>query len=100
MRSSSKILTAFQRVASSAGLIAFFGVAGCVSTKPVAYQDLASASQLKPVTIYDGKDSQFASVSEEGRQNLAEYMQSNSRRSSGKSWKSTTQQDLARLGCT
>jgi hypothetical protein len=75
---------------------------GCASTKPNAYQELASASRLEPVrdgnnqfeytnpkadlrhyanlildpvTIYTGGDSQFGSVPEESRSTIAEYMQ-------------------------
>lgn len=76
-------------------------LAGCSSSTPIAYQGLASAQQLHPVkndekpfqyrnfaaqwgryskilidpvTIYDGRDSQFGSVSAEDRQIVADYM--------------------------
>ena len=77
---------------------------GCASTKPRAYADLASASQLRPnsqdrsgrvpynystrvdwrkytevivapVAIYRGSDSQFEKVSEQDKDILAKYMQ-------------------------
>jgi len=99
---SSAIAKMFQRFSSSAGLIAIVGVSGCASTKPPAYEDLPSTSQLKPankghdaflyahsntdmskyiavtvdpVTVYTGKDSQFGAVPEEQRRMIAEYMQ-------------------------
>jgi hypothetical protein len=88
------------RIAASAGL-SVLNLAGCASTRPVAYQDLSSASELKPVngynqfqylnpndrfknydalivdpvSIYSGTDAQFGPVSQEGRQEIAVYMQ-------------------------
>lgn len=102
MHSSSVIVKMIQRLSSSAGLIVIVGVSGCASTKPLAYEDLPSTSQLKPankghdaflyarpdtdmtkyvavtvdpVTVYAGKDSQFGAVPEEQRRAIAEYMQ-------------------------
>lgn len=81
--------------------VACLTMAGCSSSTPVAYQGLASAQQLHPVkddekpfqyrnptvhwasytkilidpvTIYDGQDAQFGSVSTEDRQIIADYM--------------------------
>ncbi|NTJ67931.1 DUF3313 domain-containing protein [Agrobacterium rhizogenes] len=77
--------------------------AGCATSEPMVYQGLASAAQLRPdpsdssgqapfsykvvvnwsqydkiivepVSIYRGKDSQFANMSEEDKQKLARYM--------------------------
>ncbi|GES43601.1 uncharacterized protein DUF3313 [Rhizobium sp. ERR 922] len=77
--------------------------AGCATSEPMVYQGLASAAQLRPdpsdssgrapfsykvvvnwnhydkiivepVSIYRGKDSQFANMPEEDKQNLARYM--------------------------
>jgi hypothetical protein len=101
MRSSSEILTIAQWLASWAAVAALVGLYGCASTTPLAYEDLPSSSQLKPVkkgndlflytdpnadirnyasliidpvTVYAGKDSQFGSVTDEGRRAIAEYM--------------------------
>ena len=88
--------------ASAALLMGAVMVAGCASsTPPVAYQQLPSAPLLRPVknseepfqyrsatadlrgysklvidpvTIYGGPDAQFASVSQEDRQIVADYM--------------------------
>ncbi len=81
--------------------VACLAVAGCSSSPPVAYQGLSSAQRLRqvdddekpfqyrnddvrsenytkilidPVTIYDGHDAQFGSVSAEDRQIIADYM--------------------------
>jgi hypothetical protein len=81
---------------------ACLAVAACSSSTPVDYQGLASAHQLRPakddetpfqyrdnavalanyskilidpVTLYDGPDAQFGSVSAEDRQIVAQYMQ-------------------------
>jgi hypothetical protein len=89
------------RTASAALLIGALMVAGCASSTPVAYQQLPSAAQLRPVknsdepfqyrsatadlrrysklvvdqaTIYDGPDGQFGSVSREDRQIIADYL--------------------------
>jgi hypothetical protein len=77
--------------------------AGCATSEPMVYQGLASAAQLRPdpsdssgrapfsykvsvnwsqynkiivepASIYRGKDSQFADMSEEDKQTLARYM--------------------------
>ena len=89
------------RIAASAGLGVSLSLGGCASTRPVAYQDLSSASELKPVkgynqfqymnpsdplrnydalvvdpvSIYGGADAQFGPVSQQGRQEIAVYMQ-------------------------
>jgi hypothetical protein len=85
------------------GLAAVALLMGCTGPKPVAYSGLASASYLKPnpggpvktpytytsqvnwqsyskvildsVTIYDGADNQFGSVSNSDKTELAQYMQ-------------------------
>jgi hypothetical protein len=102
MHSSSSISIVVQRVVVSAGFIACITLSGCASTRPVAYQDLSSSSQLKPVkdgpdlyeyknphdhlatytalivdpvTIYRGPDSQFGSVKEPARKTIAQNMQ-------------------------
>jgi hypothetical protein len=89
------------RSALSALLIGSLTVAGCASTPPVAYHDLASGSLLRPVkshdepfqyrsatapllrystlvidpvTIYGGSDAQFGSVSQKDRRVVADYM--------------------------
>jgi len=78
--------------------------AGCAGTRPVAYRDLASSSQLQPNTqdksgripysysepvdwhkytqvivepavVYRGADAQFKKISEEDKNELAQYMQ-------------------------
>lgn len=81
--------------------VACLAMAGCSSSTPVAYQELASAQHLHPVkddekpfqyrnptvrwasyakilidpvSIYDGRDGQFGSVSAEDRQIIADYM--------------------------
>jgi Protein of unknown function (DUF3313) len=91
----------FRTVATLAALIGAV-LTGCASTKPNAYQELASASRLapvrggnnqfeytnpkadlrhyanltlEPVTIYTGADSQFGSVPAESRSTIADYMQ-------------------------
>jgi hypothetical protein len=91
----------FRAIAISAALGGAL-LTGCASTKPNAYQELASASRLvpvndgsnqfeymnpnadlrhyanlilDPVTIYTGGDSQFGSVPVESRDTIAEYMQ-------------------------
>ena len=80
------------------------GFAGCASTRPVAYRDLASSAQMQPnsqdksgrvpysysqpvdwhqypqalvepVTVYHGADAQFKHVSETDKDALAQYMQ-------------------------
>lgn len=77
---------------------------GCASTRPIAYSDLASSSKLRPntqdksgrmpfsysepvdwrqynqvivepVAVYRGADAQFKKISEEGKNELAQYMQ-------------------------
>ena len=77
---------------------------GCASTRPIAYSDLASASKLRPntqdrsgrmpfsysepvdwrqynqviiepVAVYRGADAQFKKISEEDKNELAQYMQ-------------------------
>jgi len=77
---------------------------GCASTRPIAYSDLASSSKLRPntqdksgrmpfsyseqvdwrqynqvivepVAVYRGSDAQFKKISEEGKNELAQYMQ-------------------------
>lgn len=79
-------------------------LAGCAGTRPVAYRDLASSTELRantqdksgripysyseptdwhpytrmilePVTVYRGTDAQFGKVSEEDRNEVAQYMQ-------------------------
>lgn len=92
---------ALRRTAAAALLIGVLTVAGCASSTPVAYQQLPSASLLSPVkdsekpfqyrsatadfrrysklvidpvTIYNGADAQFGSVSQEDRQIVADYM--------------------------
>jgi hypothetical protein len=102
MLSSSEIHTIVRRLTSWAGAAALVGLSGCASTRPTAYQDLPSISQLRPVkdgndlflytdpnadirsyasvivdpvTVYAGKDSQFGSVPEERRRAIADYMQ-------------------------
>lgn len=98
-----KISQPFQCLGKGAlvAAIACLAMAGCSSSTPVAYQGLASAQQLRPVkddekpfqysnsdarwgrytkilidpvTIYDGRDGQFGSVSAEDRQIVADYM--------------------------
>jgi hypothetical protein len=90
----------FRALAISAALCGAV-LSGCASTKPKAYQELASASRLvpndggnqfeytnpnadlrhyanlilDPVSIYTGGDSQFGSVTVESRSTIAEYMQ-------------------------
>lgn len=81
--------------------VACLAMAGCSSSTPVAYQGLSSAQQLHqikddekpfqyrnadarlgnytkilidPVTIYDGHDAQFGSVSTEDRHIITDYM--------------------------
>jgi len=105
-----------QRLVVSAGLIACITLSGCASTKPAAYQDLSSSSQLKPVkdgpdlyeyknprdhlapytalmvdpvTIYRGPDSQFGSVKEPARDTIARYMQLEFAAALGKQFKIT-----------
>jgi hypothetical protein len=82
----------------------------------VAYQDLSSASELKPVkgynqfqyknpndplknydalvvdpvSIYTGADAQFGPVSQEGRQEIAVYMQQEFKKLLGKKIKEAT----------
>jgi Protein of unknown function (DUF3313) len=101
MDSSPHRFTFVLRIAASAGLGVSLSLAGCASTRPVAYQDLSSASELKPVkgynqfqymkpndplknydalvvdpvSIYNGADAQFGPVSQQGRQEIAVYMQ-------------------------
>jgi hypothetical protein len=97
----SEILPIARWLASCAAAAALAGLSGCTSTRPLAYEDLPSSSQLKPVkkgsdlflytdpnadirnyaslmidpvTVYTGKDSQFGSVTDEGRRAIAEYM--------------------------
>ena len=89
-------------------------LSGCATTQPVAYRDLASASQLEagastesakipfeysaevnwgdytdallePVAIYRGKDQQFEKVSEAEKRELARYMQERLLRTLGSS---------------
>src|SRR5579862_4037303 len=101
MLASSENPNIVQRLASWAAAAALAGLSGCASTRPTAYEDLPSASQLRPVkkgndlflftdpnadirsyasvivdpvTVYAGKDSQFGSVPDEGRRAIAEYM--------------------------
>lgn len=79
-------------------------IAGCASTRPVAYRDLASSAQMQPntqdksgrvpfsysepvdwrqypqalvepVAIYHGADAQFKNVSDADKEALAKYMQ-------------------------
>jgi hypothetical protein len=90
------------RAAAPPVILISLALAGCASSTPVAYQQLSSASQLQavkddeapfqyrgtgadlmqysrilidPVTIYNGPDAQFGSVSQEDRKTIAEYMQ-------------------------
>jgi hypothetical protein len=93
---------AVRRTASAALLTGAVAVAGCASSlPPVAYEQLPSATLLRPVknseepfqyrsamadlrgysklaidpvTIYSGPDAQFGSVSQEDRQIVADYM--------------------------
>lgn len=80
------------------------GTAGCAGTRPLAYRDLSSSSQLRPntedksgrvpysysesvdwhqyskvivdpVVVYHGADAQFKTVSDTDKQALAQYMQ-------------------------
>jgi len=53
MDSSPHRFTFVLRIAASAGLVVSLSLAGCASTRPLAYQDLSSASELKPVKGYN-----------------------------------------------
>jgi Protein of unknown function (DUF3313) len=124
MHSSSSISIVAQRVVVSAGLIACIALSGCASTRPVAYRDLSSSSQLKPVkdgpdlyeyknphdhlatytalmvdpvTIYRGPDSQFGSVKEPARNTIAQYMERQFAEALGKQFKITDSPSPGRL---
>jgi hypothetical protein len=100
VHSSSKALNV-RRSSLASGLIAALALTGCASTPPVAFRELPSASKLQPVkdrkdhfrytnpasdlrnytvlivdpvTIYTGSDSQFGSVPDAARREIADYM--------------------------
>ena len=124
MHSSSAIATMIRRFFASAGLSALVSASGCSSTKPVAYEDLPTSSQLKPankghdaflyarsstdigkyqavivdsVTVYTGKDSQFGAVPEEQRRAIADYMQRQFTEALGKKWQIVDSADSGTL---